>query len=392
MRKYNYITDSYEDDGQPDFMSGIPQMPEQQSVVPQQQADMDPVVKEYLMNKMNPAPVDEDIALPELKQSSPGLLDSYSPEKYNEALSQMKERQSNTALAQLAAGIGDALARKDSSSSDRYFQDVRSNIQDQTVGEFNRKKASVLTDVKSKQQLNQLDPESQESQNFKKTVEATMPNIVKAYGKNWKFVTAADRDSILEFGKMRETIDVRKAESQLKYEATKGTRADRAMKAQDLSSTRAKQMGLYKNGVAAEQQFLDATNDSSDYDPTGSGQLIDNSDWAPNLLKNNKAIESQAARDAWVESFLRDASGAAISEKERGSYNKLYFPQPGDTADVVSNKKALRDEKMRSAAAGAGLNHDKADIPKKEIKGNKPKSIKQNGVTYTLNESTGEYE
>ena len=384
MKNFNYVTDKYEDDTlgiAPDFLPA-PQVPQMPAV------EMNPEVKEYLMAKMRKPAMDEpQIDLPP-KEISP--MEQFSPEKYQEALSQMKARQSGLGLSQMAAGVGDALARKDSSGTDNYFKDLRSNIENQTVGEFSKQKANALADFKTKKQLNSLDPNSPESQSFRKLIQATMPNIAKSYGDSFQLITAADKENVLDFGKMREQIDARKAEAQMKADMLTQTRMDRNdarnSKAQELSSTRAKQMGLYKNGVAAEEQFLQATKDSSSYDPTSSGQFIDNSDWAPNILKNNKAIESQASRDAWVESFLRDASGAAISEKERGAYKKLYFPLPGDTSQVVENKKSLRNEKMRSAAASAGLSHDSADIPETPMRNSGPDSkidafMKRNGIS-----------
>jgi len=126
-------------------------------------------------------------------------------------------------------------------------------------------------------------------------------------------------------------------------------------KQKELSSTQAKQRGLYESGAAAEQQYNKAVSDKNEYDPTSVGQVIDNSDWAPNFMKNNKAIEAQAAQSAWIEGFLRDASGAAIPPNERAAYAKDFFPQPGDPPDVVANKNSLRQQKMRNAAVAAGV-------------------------------------
>lgn len=139
----------------------------------------------------------------------------------------------------------------------------------------------------------------------------------------------------------------------------------KALKQKELSATQAKQRGLYEMGKAAEGQYSAAVADKNNYDPTSVGQWIDNSNWAPNFLKNDKAIESQQAQKSWIESFLRDASGAAIPESERQAYAEIYFPQPGDPADVVRNKAALRAQKMDSArvAAGVETGHGPDDMP-----------------------------
>lgn len=150
-------------------------------------------------------------------------------------------------------------------------------------------------------------------------------------------------------------------------------RNNRALKQQELSSTQAKQRGLYEMGKKAEEQFANAIGDGKEHDPTSVGQIIDNSEWAPNWMKNNKAVESQAAMSAWVEGFLRDASGAAIPPSERMSYAKDFFPMPGDSKEVVANKAALRAQKMENArvAAGVGTGHGPADTPM-QTAGSKP--------------------
>ncbi len=152
----------------------------------------------------------------------------------------------------------------------------------------------------------------------------------------------------------QESRDERRFQNGIKMDERKLNREEKERKEADLSAGEAKQMGLYNSGLKAEQQYLKAIDNKDEYDPTGSGQWIDNSDWAPNLLKNNKAIEAQNAQAAWIESFLRDASGAAIPPSERGAYAKDFFPQPGDTDAVVQNKAELRKQKMENALLGAG--------------------------------------
>jgi hypothetical protein len=102
-------------------------------------------------------------------------------------------------------------------------------------------------------------------------------------------------------------------------------------------------------GMENELQYNDAINkgkEKKNYDPTSYFDFIDNSDMAPNFMKSDASIEAAAARDAWVENFLRDASGAAIPKDERKQYYPIYFPQPGDSAQAVENKRKLRKLKM----------------------------------------------
>lgn len=132
--------------------------------------------------------------------------------------------------------------------------------------------------------------------------------------------------------------------------------AEKTEKEKELSAVQAKQMGLYNLGIKAEEQYNKAIANKKDYDPTLSGQVFDNdtTGFVPNMFKNNKAIEAKAAEANWIEAFLRDASGAAIPPSERGAYAKDFFPQPGDTPQVVANKALMRKQKMDNALLGAG--------------------------------------
>ncbi len=127
----------------------------------------------------------------------------------------------------------------------------------------------------------------------------------------------------------------------------------------EMSVAEAKQRGLYESGVLANQQYEKALADGS-FDPTASFQWIDKSGMLPNIAKDPKAVEALSAQDAWVEAFLRDASGAAIPPSERGAYAKDFFPQGGDSTEVVQNKARLRAQKMENARVASGLPADRA--------------------------------
>ena len=116
--------------------------------------------------------------------------------------------------------------------------------------------------------------------------------------------------------------------------------------------------GLVDFGNKANQQFEDAISKGKkegNYDPTDPWEFIDNSTtMAPNWMKSDAAVESQAAQSAWVENYLRDASGAAIPVPERLNYAKDFFPRPGDTPQTLKNKEELRKQKEEEAKIVAG--------------------------------------
>lgn len=202
---FNSVTGQMEDDGKDgmDFSNmfamptGIPEQPGPTTPAPSTQKQVDPVVAQYLQQKMQPTP-------PSMQPPPPMVEDQFSPDKYKQALAKSQSEQDNTSLAQMASGIGAALAGRDPGSVDNYYKDLRGQIQDRTVGEFNRQKAAQSSD-----------PNSAKSVAFRKLVESTMPNIAKAYGPKWNMVTEEDGKNILNFGSMRENIDARKQQAQI---------------------------------------------------------------------------------------------------------------------------------------------------------------------------------
>lgn len=61
----------------------------------------------------------------------------------------------------------------------------------------------------------------------------------------------------------------------------------------------------------------------------------------------------QAQRD-FINATLRRESGAVISDSEFDNANKQYFPMPGDTPEVIQQKRANRMEAIKGIGAGAG--------------------------------------
>jgi hypothetical protein len=61
----------------------------------------------------------------------------------------------------------------------------------------------------------------------------------------------------------------------------------------------------------------------------------------------------QAKRD-FINAVLRKESGAVISDSEFKNAEQQYFPQPGQGADIIEQKRQARAEAIRGIAAGAG--------------------------------------
>lgn len=161
----------------------------------------------------------------------PMVEDQFSPDKYKQALAKSQSEQDNTSLAQMASGIGAALAGRDPGSVDGYYKDLRGQINDRNVGEFNRQKQSFMEANEAYKANEVNDPLSKKSIAFRSQVEAMMPSIAKAYGPRWQTVTAADGPNILNLQKMQDS----QAEAKMRFD---GQRQDRKVAASEKQSER----------------------------------------------------------------------------------------------------------------------------------------------------------
>lgn len=115
--------------------------------------------------------------------------------------------------------------------------------------------------------------------------------------------------------------------------------------------------GFYERMVSATSQMDELVN--SGYDPTSVGGIRDQLTAGRTTTNWAASPEGQKFRQAamnWVRANLRKESGAAIGVDEARQEIANYFPQPGDSAQVVQQKAEQRkvvEGAMRKAAGGA---------------------------------------
>lgn len=107
--------------------------------------------------------------------------------------------------------------------------------------------------------------------------------------------------------------------------------------------------GAFGARAAASHQILN----SLDYSPVAAninqkGGALTNWAMPANVQKAN-----QAQRD-FVNAVLRQESGAAIGEPEFENAKKQYFPQPGDTPQVIAQKRRNRELVIQGFETNAG--------------------------------------
>lgn len=193
-------------------------VPEKPPQLAEMSPAINPVVKDYLLKKelskrmpaavtkqeeqpqtilpkIEVTPEEKDVLLENLKQN-------YSLDALKERHRKSEEEKRGLALAELAAGIGDALAGKPGMSA-QYFDNRRSDIDSRNIGQFKDEREALLNQWNEKQLFNQAeeeknrkaaesDPSSPESKLAQQLAQKMVPGMQK-----WGEMNAAQINKML---------------------------------------------------------------------------------------------------------------------------------------------------------------------------------------------------
>ena len=82
-----------------------------------------------------------------------------------------------------------------------------------------------------------------------------------------------------------------------------------------------------------------------------------------NFAQTKEYQQYKTARDNFITALLRDESGAAIGTTEFARMERELFPQPGDGADVLRQKREMRAVAIDGMKKGAGLGYKSPAAP-----------------------------
>ena len=112
-----------------------------------------------------------------------------------------------------------------------------------------------------------------------------------------------------------------------------------------------KAAGFSDRMLGSEQILRDLEGTNSGFWGGMGGTL---SDVTPNTFKGADRQKFEQAKRDFVNAQLRRESGAAISQKEFDNAASQYFPQPGDSADVIAQKRLNRQRSIQAMAREGG--------------------------------------
>lgn len=199
---------------------------------------INPTVKKYIQDKYfgNKAPASNELPVPvpmaaqQQAKTNPEKIE----DEYLAAQRSTNKNIFNANLAEAAQRLGAAIAGVSTDTS--FYDKLRTQAKKAESDIVDARKESDER-LKSDLTRKKMDPNSEESKRFRELVKSTMPTIAKAYGENFSLLSAADKDSVLDFGKMREQIEARKEQARILSANREDIRAERQYEKQQALAT-----------------------------------------------------------------------------------------------------------------------------------------------------------
>lgn len=113
-----------------------------------------------------------------------------------------------------------------------------------------------------------------------------------------------------------------------------------------------KQSQIISGGYAARMENAENTLKSIGFDPTSQSTGL--LGWVPEMAKSGGRKQYEQIKRDFITAVLRQESGAAISPQEYTSEEAKYFPQSGDTPEVVAQKEKSRQIAIQTMKQAAG--------------------------------------
>jgi hypothetical protein len=101
-------------------------------------------------------------------------------------------------------------------------------------------------------------------------------------------------------------------------------------------------------------------------------QAFGSSPFAQRIVQSPQEQQFKQAADDWIRAKLRKESGAAIGAEEMASEYRTYFPQVGDTTEVIAQKAYARQVATAAMRQSAGKAYTPFVMSEEEKKSRQP--------------------
>ncbi len=150
-----------------------------------------------------------------------------------------------------------------------------------------------------------------------------------------------------------------------------------------LTESEGRNAGFYGRGVASQQILNDLEKQGTSlWNKAASGLPV-----VGNYMRSEEAQKYDQAKRDFVNAVLRRESGAVISPEEFANAEQQYFPQPGDGAEVIEQKRKNRETTILGLKVSSGQGAQFALPPQAGGQPQKPAANR-----FRFNPETGELE
>jgi hypothetical protein len=336
----------------------VPQAPKKRdlassTIEPLQLEEPKKAVQEYLMNKFQ----------------------SQGPSELELAEKSYKEKSSDLAIPMFLSGLGGALSGRGFEPTQQAFSQIQKNLYDTEVGALDRKQKREKDNHAFTKEKDKSDPNSAQSQNFRKIIEANFPNIAKAYGEQWSQVTAADKNAIFKPLQLKEQIEGRKEQARIlssqREEAQREKTESKKAAAQQKIDESQYRYNILNTNLNKLQKLVEEN---------GTNSLVGAEGDEMDSLVYQAAVDYAKLVDP--ESVAREGEVAAAQKYMIPFRNNYGLTTRASTAlEQIKNYKASLDERLKARNDSKGLSlRSKTEAPPQKF----PIQVKKDGQVATV--------
>jgi hypothetical protein len=121
-----------------------------------------------------------------------------------------------------------------------------------------------------------------------------------------------------------------------------------------MTEAQSKALGFGRRAMIADQMVDQLTSDPSANVTSLKTQIKSSLPKWMGGIRNQREQDLATAKLGFVASVLRKESGAAVTPQEFETYDRMYFPQPGDSKETLANKSILRKNFVDTEKMTAG--------------------------------------
>lgn len=121
-----------------------------------------------------------------------------------------------------------------------------------------------------------------------------------------------------------------------------------------LTETQSKASVFRSQMVGASNALNQLESNGFDFTKKGNQMGVSMAGGAGNILVTSEQQQAKQAQNQWTEAYLRFKTGAGTNAHEVEANRKTFFPQYGDTPDVIKQKAQMRAQAERDIGIAAG--------------------------------------